>query len=100
MNSMVQRPSETVSHSASQENSPPFTEYKVSLLCSQEPATGSIPSQMNFIHNFPPYFPMIHSNNILPSVFYMVFSLQIFQLKFCTLFSSYVHATFSANVFL
>jgi hypothetical protein len=28
---------------------------------------GSLPSQMNLVHNLPPYFPKIHSDIIFPS---------------------------------
>jgi len=38
-----------------------------SLMCSQEPTTCPILSQMNPIHNLPPYLPKIHSNIIFPS---------------------------------
>jgi hypothetical protein len=38
-----------------------------SLPCSQDPTTGPILSQINPVHNFPSYFPNIHSNIILPS---------------------------------
>jgi len=39
-------------------------EPKDSLPCSQQPTIGSYLSQMNPVHNLPPYFPKIHSNII------------------------------------
>jgi len=47
-------------------NSPPFTEPKSSLPCSQQPATYSYPSQFNTI-DAPPYFHQIHCNIIISS---------------------------------
>jgi len=37
-----------------------------SLPCSQEPAAGPYP-HMHLVHTFPPCFPKIHSNIVLPS---------------------------------
>jgi hypothetical protein len=41
-------------------------EAEVSLPCSKEPATGPCSEPDDPIHIFPPYFPKIHSNIILP----------------------------------
>jgi hypothetical protein len=47
----------------------PSLKSECSLPCSQEPATDSYLSQMNPIRIFPPCFPKIHSNIILPFTF-------------------------------
>jgi len=42
-------------------------ELEGSLPCSQKPATGPFPEPDESIHTFPPYFPKIRSNIIVPS---------------------------------
>jgi hypothetical protein len=42
-------------------------ETQGSLQFPQEPATGPCRIQMCLVHNFPPYFPKINSNIILPT---------------------------------
>jgi hypothetical protein len=43
-------------------------ETETSLPCTQEPATGSYPFQMNPVHNLTSYSCKIHINIILPSM--------------------------------
>jgi hypothetical protein len=53
-------------HSASWENLP-FVELKGPLLCSQEPATDPCSEPLESNPHLKPYFPKIHSSNVLSS---------------------------------
>jgi hypothetical protein len=44
---------------------PTFSKPEGSLPCSQKPTTG-LYTQMNLVHNFPPYFSKINCNITLP----------------------------------
>jgi hypothetical protein len=59
--------SEANSRSASQENSQLVTETKYHNGVYKSPPQVLILSQMYLVHKFPPHFPKIHSNTILPS---------------------------------
>jgi len=66
-NSMEQSPSsEASSNSASQEIPRPIWNPKVHYCVYNGPPLVPLVSQMNPVHNFPPYFPQIHSDIILP----------------------------------
>jgi hypothetical protein len=69
-------------------NSLPFMECDGSLPCSQQPITGTIPSQMNTVHTFPP--PPIHYNNILSSS----------KLSISFMFSTKIQYAFLINLML
>jgi len=65
---MVQIPSsEADSHSASQEIHRLLYNPKIHYCVHESPQLVPILSQMNPVHTFPPYFPKIRSNIILPS---------------------------------
>jgi hypothetical protein len=59
-------------------------------------------SQMNPVHTFPPHFSMIRSNVTLPSTprSSKCFSSQVFQPKFCKLFSSLPCVLLVSPIFL
>jgi len=57
---------EVYSHPASQEIPRLLWNQKVHYSVPKSPPLASIQRQMNPVHIFPPYFPKIHSNIILP----------------------------------
>jgi len=64
---MQQSPSSKVNSQSAGQEIPSFMEPEDSLSCSQHSPLDPILSQMDPVHTFPPYFPVIHSNIITPT---------------------------------
>jgi hypothetical protein len=67
--SKEQSPWEANSHSASQEIPCLLWNPKVHYHVHNSPPEVSVLTQMQPVHTFPPHFPKIHSNIILPPIY-------------------------------